>query len=251
MNKKFKLIENDSIEINGHKLYRLRALIDFSDVKAGDLGGYIETENNLSRIDDCWIYDNAHVFGNACVYDSARVYDNACVFGNAKVYDNARVFGKACVYGDACIFDDTCVYDNACIYGNVRVYDNARIFGNARIFSNAYIYNNVHVYDSACVSGDTRISDNVRVYGNACVFGDVNISGNAIIEKDSDYIVFKNTWSSGKYFVYTRSNKMWRIECFYGTGDELIKKAYADSENDSKHYELYVNLVKEMEKLEK
>lgn len=75
-------------------------------------------------------------------------------------------------------------------------------------------------------------------------------SGNAWVSKLNDYIVFKNNWSSGRYFTYTRSNKMWRVGCFYGTGEELIKKAYQDSRNSGKHYEAYVNLVKTLEQEE-
>ena len=212
MHKKFELIKNDSIEIGNHKLYRIRALINFNDVKAGDLGGYVESENNLSQMDDCWIYDNACVYGNACVFYDACVYDNARVFGNACVFDDAKVFGNACVYDDAKVFGNACVYDNA------------------RVSDSAYV------------------ADNAKVFYDACVFGSAHISGDAIIEQDSDYIVFKNNWSSGRYFTYTRSNKMWKVGCFYGTGDELIQKAYADSEDNGKHYELCVNLVKEMEK---
>ena len=36
---------------------------------------------------------------------------------------------------------------------------------------------------------------------------------------------------------------MWRVGCFYGTGDELIKKAYADSDNSGAEYERVVNYV--------
>lgn len=42
-----------------------------------------------------------------------------------------------------------------------------------------------------------------------------------------------------------------KVGCFYGTGDELIKKAYGDSEDKGKHYEAYVNLVKYLENLDK
>ena len=42
------------------------------------------------------------------------------------------------------------------------------------------------------------------------------------------------------WFTYTRSNKMWKVGCFYGSGDELIKKAYADSELSGKCYEAIV-----------
>lgn len=69
------------------------------------------------------------------------------------------------------------------------------------------------------------------------------VKGDAIIETDRDYIVFKNWWSSNRYFTWTRSNNMWNVGCFYGTGKELIKKAYADSEDSGKEYERVVRYV--------
>lgn len=66
---------------------------------------------------------------------------------------------------------------------------------------------------------------------------------------NADYIVFKNSWSSGRYFTWTRSNDMWKVGCFYGTGEELIKKAYADSEESGKHYEAYVKFVEQIKTL--
>lgn len=47
MNKKYEMT-SIAIEWQGRKLYRIRALKSFSDVKVDDLGGYIESENNLS-----------------------------------------------------------------------------------------------------------------------------------------------------------------------------------------------------------
>ena len=92
---KYEMLQDDKIEVSGHILYRIKALKDFGDVEAGDLGGYIEGEKNLSHRNNCWVYDNAYVCGNA------YVYDNAYVCGNAYVYDNARVCGDAYVCGDA------------------------------------------------------------------------------------------------------------------------------------------------------
>ena len=48
-------------------LCRIKALKDFADVKAGDLGGFIEDYRNLSHDGNCWIYDNAKVMGSATV----------------------------------------------------------------------------------------------------------------------------------------------------------------------------------------
>ena len=55
--------------VNGVKLYQIQALKDFGNVKAGDLGGWIQRERNLSQEGDCWVYDNAQVFGDAEVSD--------------------------------------------------------------------------------------------------------------------------------------------------------------------------------------
>ena len=47
--KKYELLKEDTILYRGIRLYRVKALIDFSSVKAGDLGGYIEKESNLDK----------------------------------------------------------------------------------------------------------------------------------------------------------------------------------------------------------
>ena len=194
--KKYELIPS-----NREGFYRVKALRDFNDVKKGDIGGYVEGENNLSQDGNCWIYDNAVVRGDAVVIGKAIVCDNARIRGNAIVRDNARVLV------------------------------NARVFGNAII------------QDNAVVRGDARIFDNVIVRDNVIIGGDAQICGDAIISSDRDYIVFKNWWSSGRYFTWTRSNNMWTVGCFYGTGEELIAKAYKDSEESGREYEKIVKYV--------
>ena len=182
MSKKYEFTD-ETTEVDGHTLHRIRAVRCFSDVKAGDIGGWVEKEDNLSKMGDAWVYENAEVYGNAKVH------------GDAEIYCNAKVFGTASVCG------------NAEVYGDAMVYDNARVFGNA------------------------------RVYGNAIVCGD------AMVRCGADYIIFKNFWSSGRFFTWTRSNNMWEVGCFYGTGDELIKKAYKDSKKSGREYERVVRYV--------
>lgn len=141
MKEKKYILTKETKELFGRTLYRIEAARDFSDVKKGDKGGWIESEKNLSHECNAWVY------------------------------------GDALVYGD------------------------------------------------------------VLVYGDAMVYGD------AKVESDKDYIVFKNWWSSGRYFTWTRSNNMWKVGCFYGTGEELIKKAYADSPESGREYERVVRYV--------
>ena len=110
--KKYELT-NETIQIEGKKLYRIKALIDFGDVKAGDLGGFIEKESNLSHLGNAWVYDNARVCGNARVCDDAWVYDNARVYGNARVCGNAGVCDDgdyACVKGFGTEYRNTTFY---------------------------------------------------------------------------------------------------------------------------------------------
>ena len=85
----------------GHILHRIEALKDFGIVKAGDKGGWIEKEENLSQYGDCWVYDMSKVYDSAKVYDDAIVYGNARVFGNAEVFGNALVCSNAEVFGNA------------------------------------------------------------------------------------------------------------------------------------------------------
>lgn len=81
---KYRLDETDTIMFGDRKLYRIVALRNIGDrVKAGDKGGYIESENNLWHFCDAWVYDNAKVYGNAFVYDNAKVSGDAFIFGFA------------------------------------------------------------------------------------------------------------------------------------------------------------------------
>ena len=57
----------------GHTVYQIRALQDFGDVKKGDLGGCLESENNLSHDGNCWIYPNSVVFGNISYKDDVKI----------------------------------------------------------------------------------------------------------------------------------------------------------------------------------
>lgn len=61
---KFKLTNETDIFL-GRKLFRIQALFDFGSVKKGDLGGWVESEENLSHSGDAWVYRGAKICGNA------------------------------------------------------------------------------------------------------------------------------------------------------------------------------------------
>lgn len=236
MEKKYEFSE-ETLEVADHILHRIVALKDFSDVKKGDLGGFIEKEINLSHDGNCWIYNNAKAFNNAKVYGDAVIYNEAIIRDSAHVYDNMRAFNRVNISGNAR------VYGNAVLSGNAVISDRANVYGNAWIYGSARVYGSAKVYDRATLNNTCVVSGNAVIFGEADVNGNATITGDAKVCSIRDYLVFKNWWSSGRYFTWTRSNNMWKVGCFLGTGEELIKKAYADSRKKGREYARIVKYV--------
>lgn len=101
MEKKFELTDNFVINAFGIKLFQIKCTKSFKYANEGDLGGYVEKEDNLSQSGDAWVSGDARVSGDAQVYGDAWVSGNARVSGDAWVSGNAWVSGDAQVSGDA------------------------------------------------------------------------------------------------------------------------------------------------------
>ena len=124
----------------------------------GELGGWVESEDNLSHDGKCWIYDDAKSIGHAKVKDNALVKhasiveQYAEVFGDAvlneftTVSGNARVCDKAVTFGNVFVVDDAVVCDEARLNGNIYVCDNACVCGRVQV----YTYQD----DSKIIEGD-------------------------------------------------------------------------------------------------
>ena len=85
--KYYELTDEFKVNVFGIKLFRIKCTRKIKYANVGDLGGFVEKEDNLSG--DAWVSDNAQVSGDA------RVYGDAWVYGDAQVYGNARVSGDA------------------------------------------------------------------------------------------------------------------------------------------------------------
>ena len=138
--KHFKLRTDLTIKVGEKTLYRIEATKDIErfGVKAGDLGGYIEKEDNLSG--DAWVSGDARVYGNAWVSGDALVCDNAWVSGDAFVYGNAKVSGDALVSGDAHVSGYSRVSGDSEVYGNAKVSGDALVSGDAHVSGDAEVY---------------------------------------------------------------------------------------------------------------
>lgn len=91
----------EPVPYGSRKLYRIRALVDIPrwGVEKGDLGGFVESEGNLSQTGDAWIAGNARVLDQAMVADNVLVSESALVFGHARLLGDMRIYGNALVSG--------------------------------------------------------------------------------------------------------------------------------------------------------
>ena len=154
MEKKFELTDNFIINAFGVKLFQIKCTKSFKYAKEGDLGGYVEKDENLDQESDAWVSGNAEVSGDAWVS------------GNAEVSGDAWVSGDARVSGDAWVS------------GNARVYGYAEVAGNARVAGNAWVSGNAEV------SGDAEIDNNNKHCGFDC-FGSANRHTHAYLTKEN------------------------------------------------------------------
>ena len=221
--KKFELTTEFITNAFGKKLFRIKALVEFGDVKAGELGGYVEKEENVSQDGNAWVSGDARVYGNAWVHGNAKVYDDAWVSDNAKVFDNAEVYGNARVYGDA------------------RVSGNARVSGDARVYGDAWACGN------AWVRGNARVSGDARVYGDAWVSGNARVSGNAWVYGDADYALVQGFGTEFRCTTFYRGkNKKIMVNCGCFHGDlEGFRKQVKETRNGkiAKEYLMIADLM--------
>lgn len=150
-------------------MYRIKSLKNFSDVKIGDLGGWVESYDNLSHEGNCWIYDEASAIGNAKIIDNATLRDRSVVMGNAKVC------------GDSELHDNSHAVDNATISGNVKLFDSVVVFDDAVVRESATLRGSVFVYGTADVSGNSTVSGDLHIHGNVKVVGRSNTSGSVTV----------------------------------------------------------------------
>ena len=92
--KKYSLTKTTK-EFLGRTLYQIKAEISFGSVTKGELGGFIEKEENLSQDNNAWIFGDAWIFGNAQISGNAWIFGNARIYGDAQISGNARISLKA------------------------------------------------------------------------------------------------------------------------------------------------------------
>lgn len=144
-------ITTENREVNTKRFYRIRALKDFRiknciEIKNGDLGGWIEKEENLHQNGNCWVGDNA------------IVKDDAIVKDNAIVKENARISISAIIEGDAIVEGNAFVSDFSRIGGHSRISNSASIYGRSEVLGYS------HIGGKCILCGSARVRDKTLLY---------------------------------------------------------------------------------------
>ena len=249
--KKYELIKESKDYFLGREMFRIRALKDFGNVKAGDIGGWVCSYNNLSQEGNCWIYDNAECLDNARIFDNAMMFDDAIMFGNSVMYDNAVMLNNSIMYDNskmfnkAKMFDNSIMCNNAEMCGNATMYDSSIMYDNSKMFNNSKMYDEARMYDNALMFNDSKMFGNSKMYNNAKMFD------YAILDKDKLLYGSINK-SYKKIFQYhcekrlitailTEVNEiLYSVGCKIGmTKEEFIDRIYNDCKIKGKGLEEY------------
>lgn len=264
-----------SIQMQFCPVYRIRALRSFGAVKAGDLGGFVLNEDNLSHDGLCWIGNDAVVMDKAQVKDNGGVWDNAVVSGRTQILNSSQVSGNSRILGTVTMIGHSSVQDNAVIAGgdtgllldHSQIYNDARIdvegaLIHSRVYGHAEIEGQVtanrsRIHDNASVSGAIEL-DSVRVFHSASVHGEgisiakTRLSGtcrvreNAQIRDSDDILWFTNVGSEdGVLTVYRGKNDILMANrgCFHGTLKQFEDAVLETHGEGSKYHRQYGALI--------
>lgn len=228
MIKKYELTKQVRI-VRGSQVHRIRAVKDFGNVKKGDLGGWIESEENLSQEGNCWVYDNAIVCYRANVSENAVIRFSACVFGEAKIRGNAKVRKGATVTGQAIVRGESVLDEYAHVGGNAVIDGSSFICGHAKILGDAYV--------TGCFPLITEIKGYAII--NDCAY----------ITNTNDVIVIGPIGSRNGFttFYKTRMHDIWvSCGCFYGSLTDFekeVKETHSGTDHETSYLET-IKLVK-------
>ena len=163
-------------------LPRIRARCQVNEqVGPGALGGYVQTEDNLSQDGTCWIYDQAICCEEAVVEDDGRMFDGAVARGSALISGDARMFERAVAEGNSSFFS-----------GELK--EDARLSGNA-------------VVNRSDNGLSPLIGRKSNVYGSVCgwfVVNDNIFEGEHYLNRMEDMFILEN----GKREVLVKQRKL-------------------------------------------
>lgn len=254
--KKYQILEDDFIKVHTFKscisdgemsiveikLYRIQALKTFTKpggcnpvVHVGELGGYIEAEDNLSQDGNCWVFDKARV------KDGGKVLDDAIVYDKSLISKNSIVGGRSIVGGHCFVTNQSVVIDST-LEGNVTV------TGHSNIHSGSYLYGDIEV-DKSDIGCSVNLTGKISVKKSR-ITAPLELSGDYQLNFDvgtpHSVIGYNIGMPRGSLFaiknmVASTIEDKWSACDFVGTGAELID--FVQGSDDEKSIDRVRNIV--------
>ncbi len=151
-------------------LRQIEALVDFTNVRAGERGGWVEDTTQLSQQGNCWLYDTS-----ALLYAGARVSGEARICGASIISHGAQIDGEASI-------DDSYISHHAHVTGQASV--RASQVSGECVISDVARISDCHVRACQGFTDDThlrlRIADRASVYASRIVH-QAQIYGSALV----------------------------------------------------------------------
>ena len=159
--KKFELVDDDTVVVDGVTLYRVRAVRDFGGtrrgrrvvVKRGELGGYVASEDCLSQEGLAWVYSDAKIV-------------DGYVGGSSSLFGRAVLKGGGRLVHDVELRDDVMVDGQVVLDGVITLRDRVKMLGTIRVSGI-----DVTFRDDVVASGSVDFTVNNGVFAGKCEFG--------------------------------------------------------------------------------
>lgn len=159
--KKFELVDDDTVVVDGVTLYRVRAVRDFGGtrrgrrvvVKRGELGGYVASEDCLSQKGLAWVYSDAKIV-------------DGYVGGSSSLFGRAVLKGGGRLVHDVELRDDVMVDGQVVLNGVITLRDRVKMLGTIRVSGI-----DVTFRDDVVASGSADFTVNNGVFAGKCEFG--------------------------------------------------------------------------------
>lgn len=236
----------EKMEVDGRVLSRIRASKPFfrgngGVVIAGELGGWIENERNLSHVGGAWVADDAKVYGLAAVDDQAVVQGSATVRDQAYLSGNAVMDGHSCLEklasanGNVRMSGNARATDNATLNDNVKLAGDALVAGYATVAGHAQMDGNTTVKDSAYLGGYARLSDDAEVVNSASVTGRWHLEGNDVAWRNDNMSMRAQLDEN----TYVMNGEELSLEEALESGLGKDGEDYTVGRNKNSDYELY------------
>lgn len=216
-------ISDGEVSIVEIKLYRIQALKTFTKpggynpvVHVGELGGYVESEANLSQEGSCWLFDKARV------KDGGKVLDDAIVYDKCLVSKNSIIRGRSVVGGHCFVTNQSVIIDS-------RLEGNVIVNGHSTVHSGAYLYGEIGV-DQSDVGNLVNLIGRISVKKSR-ITAPLELSGDYELNfdvSDPHSVIGYNVGMPGgrlfaiKNIVASKVEDKWSTGDFVGTGAELI-----------------------------